>query len=108
MKVEVSGYECVYYNYQWSRNTIQAAQGTRISGGIDVDCIGCGESVDIGDEFVEAVDVVGDMDDEECGIDHGNMSGTLDPDFLNLCLKKMCTTNTTTYCSFCEGHAHEV
>ena len=73
-----------------------------------IDCIGCGESVDIGDEFVEAVDVVGDMDDEECGIDHGNMSGTLDPDFLNPCLKKMCTTNTTTYCSFCEGHAHEV
>ena len=54
-----------------------------------MDCSCCGESDDIGDEFVEAVDdVVGDIDDDECGIDHGNMSGTLDPDFLNPCFEK--------------------
>ena len=42
-----------------------------------------------GDEFVEAVDdVVGDKDDEECGIDHGNMLGTLDLDVLNPCFEK--------------------
>jgi hypothetical protein len=63
---------------------MQAAQGTRVSGGMDVDCSGCGDCVDIGDELGDAVDDVdGDTDGDEWGIDHGNTSGTLDPDFLN-------------------------
>ena len=49
-----------------------------------LDCSGCGECVDIGDEFSDAVDdVVGDTHGVEHDIDHGNTSGTLDPDFLN-------------------------
>ena len=51
---------------------------------MDVDCSGCGECVDIGDDFGDAVDdAVSDTDGKEWGIDHGNKSGTLDPDFLN-------------------------
>ena len=70
-------------------NTMQAAQGTCISVGIEADCRGCGVCVDSGDEFSDAVDeVIGDADGDKCGIDHRNMSGTLDPNFLNPYSKK--------------------
>ena len=68
---------------------MQAAQGMCVSGGRDVDCRGCGECVDMcsGDELGDAVNgVVGDAEcceGDECDIDHGNISGTLDPNFLN-------------------------
>ena len=65
---------------------MQAAQGTCVSEG---DCRGCGVCVDRGDEFADAVDdVVGDAGGDECGIDHGNTSGTLDLNFLNPCFEK--------------------
>ena len=45
---------------------MQVAQGICVSGWMDVDCSGCGECVDIGDEFGDAVDdVVSDADGEE-------------------------------------------
>ena len=66
---------------------MQAAQGTCVSGGRDEDCgRGCGECVGIccGEELGDAGDgVVGDGEGDECDIDHGNKSGTLDPNFLN-------------------------
>ena len=42
---------------------MQAAQGICVSGGMDVDCSGCG---DIGDEFGDVLDdAVSDADGEE-------------------------------------------
>ena len=51
---------------------MQAAQGTCVSGGTEVDCRSSGVCVDSGDEFGDAVDeVTGDADGDKCGIDPG-------------------------------------
>ena len=61
---------------------MQAAHGIRVSGWMNVDYSGCGECVDIGDDFGDAVDdALSDADGEERGIDHGNTLGALDPNF---------------------------
>ena len=67
---------------------MQAAQVTHVSVG---DCRGCGvyTCIDRGDRLADGVDdVVGDAGGDECGIDHGNASGTLDLNFLNPCFEK--------------------